>query len=66
LIETKAKMACPYCDATYDVEMPTDYCQIAMVCEICGRTIVHKHGDCCVFCSYANKKCPPMQVEVLK
>ncbi len=26
-------------------------------------TLVPKKGDCCVFCSYADTKCPPRQME---
>jgi hypothetical protein len=61
MIETKANMTCPHCGDTYEVEMPTNMCIIALECRSCGETIRPKDGDCCVFCSYADRRCPPMQ-----
>jgi hypothetical protein len=62
-VETKAMMTCPHCGASYEVEMPTEFCQILMLCPKCGEKITPLEGDCCIFCSYADKKCPPKQVE---
>jgi hypothetical protein len=41
--------------------MPTDACQFFYVCHGCGERLRPKPGDCCVFCSYADSQCPPMQ-----
>ena len=43
--------------------MPTDYCQFFYECTNCGRLLRPKKGDDCVYCSYADKDCPPKQVE---
>lgn len=61
MVETSAIMTCPHCGVSYEVEMPTAYCQVALECEKCGERIDRKAEDCCVFCSYANRKCPSMQ-----
>ncbi len=63
MIETHAIMTCPYCGKSYDVEMPTDRCVVIFRCPECGKSITPKSGDCCVFCSYADKKCPGKQEE---
>ena len=43
--------------------MPTNACMFFYVCECCGSRLKPKHGDCCVFCSYATVQCPPIQLE---
>jgi len=42
--------------------MPTDACRFFYTCSNCGMTLKPKPGDCCVFCSYADQKCPPKQI----
>jgi len=61
MIETKAILTCPYCKTTYTLEMPTSFCQIMFSCKYCGENLTPREGECCVFCSYADKKCPPKQ-----
>lgn len=41
--------------------MPTDYCQYYYDCPGCGTVLKAKPGDCCVFCSYGDVPCPPVQ-----
>ena len=41
--------------------MPTDACQFFYECKSCGVLLKPAPGDCCVFCSYGDVKCPPMQ-----
>ena len=38
-------------------------CQYFYECSNCKTLLRPKPGDCCVFCSYGSKKCPPMQDE---
>ena len=64
-IKTKAILTCPKCGSNQDVVMPTNACQYFYECIKCGEVIKPKDGDCCVFCSYADSKCPPKQEEVL-
>jgi hypothetical protein len=40
--------------------MPTDRCVIMYDCPKCGRTLRQNAGDRCVFCSSADRPCPPM------
>jgi hypothetical protein len=42
--------------------MPTDACQYFYDCPKCGALLKPKPGDCCVFCSYGDAKCPPIQL----
>jgi hypothetical protein len=65
MIETKANLTCPMCSNTYEVEMPNNYCQIRFQCVKCGKNIIPKKHDCCIFCSYADRNCPPMQNETI-
>ncbi len=43
-----------------DVE-PTDACQFFYECTGCGTVLRPKEADCCVFCSYGDVPCPPIQ-----
>ena len=61
MVETQAVLTCPNCGASHQVEMPTNYCQVVFVCPSCGERLTPLPGDCCVFCSFADRKCPPMQ-----
>ena len=58
---TLARLTCPRCGAVQEAEMPTDACQFFWDCPRCGTTLRPKAGDCCVFCSYADVRCPPQQ-----
>lgn len=41
--------------------MPTDTCQFFYECTGCGTLLRPEAGDCCVFCSYGDVPCPPIQ-----
>ncbi|WP_428978584.1 GDCCVxC domain-containing (seleno)protein [Chenggangzhangella methanolivorans] len=41
--------------------MPTDAYRILYDCEGCGASLRPRPGDCCVFCSYGDVLCPPIQ-----
>ncbi len=41
--------------------MPTNACQFYYDCEGCGALLKPLPGDCCVYCSYGNVNCPPIQ-----
>lgn len=63
-IKTKAVLTCPKCKAKHKDKMPTDTCQYFYKCNDCGEMLKPKEGECCVFCSYADTKCPSKQVEL--
>jgi hypothetical protein len=56
-----ATIACPACGRRETEPMPVDACQVAYGCKGCGVLLRPKPGDCCVFCSYADAPCPPIQ-----
>ncbi|MHB8491840.1 MAG: GDCCVxC domain-containing (seleno)protein [Solirubrobacteraceae bacterium] len=58
---TQATITCPACGTRALEPMPQDACQYRYVCTGCGELLTAKPGDCCVFCSYADAVCPPMQ-----
>lgn len=56
--QTRAMLACPQCGHKQEGEIPTKACVPFYVCKGCRKTIQAKWKECCVFCSYADKKCP--------
>jgi hypothetical protein len=53
-----ATITCPVCAHKADEEIPVSTCLYFYECKGCGMVLKPKHGDCCVFCSYANRCCP--------
>lgn len=60
-IELRSTITCPNCGHKKKEIMPTDSCQIYYECEKCKIVLKPLKGDCCVYCSYATVKCPPIQ-----
>ena len=58
---TTSTIICPKCSYSKREEMPTDACQYFYECENCHEVIKPKKGDCCVYCSYGDVPCPPIQ-----
>jgi len=54
-------LTCPHCGHRAAKVMHTDACQFFYECKGCGTLLRPKAGDCCVFCSYADVPCPPVQ-----
>ncbi|WP_126554781.1 GDCCVxC domain-containing (seleno)protein [Dictyobacter kobayashii] len=48
----------PLCRHQQSIMMPTTFCQLFYTCDARSMTHARKQGDCCVFCSYADKPCP--------
>ena len=61
MIILESTITCPECDFAKTEEMPTNACIHFYECEGCGVRLKPQPGDCCVFCSYGNEKCPPQQ-----
>ncbi len=59
---THSTLTCPDCSKQTREEMPTNACQYFYDCPKCGVLLNPKPGDCCVFCSYGDVKCPPLQL----
>ncbi len=56
-------LTCPACGHRARERMPTDVCLFFYDCQRCGAQLKPKSGDCCVFCSYGDVPCPPVQLE---
>jgi len=54
-------ITCPQCGHPSTETMPTDACRFFYECAGCGALLKPKAGDCCVFCSYGDVPCPPVQ-----
>jgi hypothetical protein len=56
-------LTCPLCGHVKTETMPTNACQWFYDCDGCKAVLKPKPGDCCVFCSYADVPCPPVQID---
>ena len=56
-------ITCPNCRYQSVEIMPTNACQFFYDCKGCGKLLRPMEGDCCVFCSYGDIPCPPIQLE---
>lgn len=56
--ELLARITCPLCRVEFEAEIPERARQLFWHCPACEGVIVPKSGDCCVFCSYADRRCP--------
>ncbi|MGO8916760.1 MAG: GDCCVxC domain-containing (seleno)protein [Stellaceae bacterium] len=57
----ESTITCPECGTATVETMPADACQYFYECKGCGVLLKPKTGDCCVFCSYGDVSCPPIQ-----
>jgi len=58
-----ATITCPHCGAAHVEEMPVDACRFFYTCSACATLLRPLEGDCCVFCSYSDRLCPPKQID---
>ncbi|WP_428330152.1 GDCCVxC domain-containing (seleno)protein [Mucilaginibacter sp.] len=61
-IQLQSTLTCPVCSHSKEETMPLDACLYFYICEACNACLKPLAGHCCVFCSYGNVKCPPMQM----
>ena len=54
-----AEITCPACRLRTKEPMPEDACVYFYECPTCRTLLRPAPGDCCVFCSYADRRCPP-------
>ncbi len=59
----ESTITCPSCGHKKTETMPADACQWLYECEQCHVTLEPLGDDCCVFCSYGDVKCPPLQLK---
>ncbi|MEQ8857168.1 MAG: GDCCVxC domain-containing (seleno)protein [Pseudomonadales bacterium] len=60
-VATTSTLVSPQCGHAETLTMPTDACQFFYDCVGCGALLRPLPGDCCVFCSYGDVACPPVQ-----
>lgn len=60
-MELQSTLTCPHCGHSAKETMPTDACRFFFDCKGCGAKLRPNPGDCCVFCSFADVPCPPIQ-----
>ncbi len=56
-------LTCPVCGHKKQEKMPDNTCQWFYECEHCHTLLKPNKGDCCVFCSFGTRPCPPIQNE---
>lgn len=57
----ESTLTCPECGHARRERMPDDACLYYYTCTGCGALLKPHVGDCCVFCSYGDVACPPVQ-----
>lgn len=60
-VKLTSALTCPVCGFQETLNMPTDACIYFHECGKCSVLLKPKQGDCCVFCSYGDVPCPPIQ-----
>ena len=60
-IKLTSHIVCPLCRHEETETMPTDACQYFYDCKGCREVLKPKQVDCCVYCSYGDTACPPIQ-----
>lgn len=60
-VKLESTITCPECGHRATETMPTDSCQFFYECTNCKTVLKPLEGDCCVYCSYGDTKCPPVQ-----
>ena len=61
MADLTVRITCPSCQRTATETMPLDRCVYFYECAGCGAVLKPKAGDCCVYCSYGDTRCPFVQ-----
>jgi len=64
MADLTVRLTCLDCRHVSQATMPTDQCIFFYECPNCRTVLRPKPGDCCVFCSYGDKRCPFVQDDV--
>lgn len=65
-VQLQSIITCENCGESVTETMPENSCQFFWQCPTCKTVLKPKEGDCCVYCSYGDVPCPPMQDNKLK
>jgi len=60
-MQLEATITCPHCAHRKMERMPENVCVVFYDCAGCGRLLRPLGSDCCVFCSFGDVPCPPVQ-----
>jgi hypothetical protein len=61
-----ATLQCPHCGQRSREAMPRDACTYFFVCPWCSALLKPTPGNCCVFCSYGDRVCPPVSDQMTR
>ena len=61
MADLSVTITCPACGHAAVEAMLTDRCVFFYECAACKVLLKPKPGDCCVYCSYGDKRCPFVQ-----
>ena len=61
MTQLESTLTCPTCREPSTETMLTNACQFFYNCPHCKAVLRPLAGDCCVFCSYGDVPCPPIQ-----
>jgi len=59
----ESTITCPQCGHQKKEVMPSNACQWFYTCTHCQTLLKPTDEDCCVFCSYGDIPCPPVQLQ---
>ena len=59
----ESTIECPKCSTKTTETMPTNACVQIFTCPECSNNLKPNKGDCCVYCSWGDVACPPIQAE---
>ena len=62
-VELTSTITCPARERQTTGQMPENACTYFFECPSCRTMLKPKPGDCCVFCSYGDVPCPPIQLD---
>ena len=65
MIEYYSTITCPSCAWKKKEKMSKDSCLYFYKCSNCNALLKPKQKICCIFCSYGDIKCPPIQKSFL-
>lgn len=60
-VKRHSTIECPKCGHRAQEEMPGNACVYFYECRECGGMLKPLPRDCCVFCSFGDVPCPPVQ-----
>jgi transposase-like protein len=58
MVEIMAILTCPYCNASYEVEMPINYYPNMFLCRNCGEELLKKKAPVMPFVLVQTKSAP--------